>query len=241
LKQTEDEFPKIILTEKSNDVLKGNTTVELVKVKTKSTKVSSISEVLHPHFADLLENLKAIRTKIAKKENVPPYIVFSDATLVEMATFLPHNYTELRKMSGVGDLKLQKYGVDFLPEILKYCKENNLTSKINLKRVKRERKQTPKLDDTYTLSLKLFQSGKTIDEIAKMRDLNPSTIETHLTRFIPSGEIKLDDLVSIDKATEIVKAVVKFGDSEALSPIKEFLGENYSYGEIRAVLAAMQS
>jgi ATP-dependent DNA helicase RecQ len=136
---------------------------------------------------------------------------------------------------------LQKYSVDFLPEILKYCKENNLTSKINLKRVKRERKQTPKLDDTYTLSLKLFQSGKTIDEIAKMRDLNPSTIETHLTRFIPSGEIKLDDLVSIDKATEIVKAVVKFGNSEALSPIKEFLGENYSYGEIRAVLAAMQS
>jgi ATP-dependent DNA helicase RecQ len=239
LKQTEDEFPKIVLTEKSNDVLKGNISVDLIKARKKKEKAETQAPSL-PYFADLLEKLKAVRTKIAKKENVPPYIVFSDATLVEMATFLPHSYSEFRKISGVGDLKLQKYGVDFLPSIISYAKQNGLNSQINLKRVRRERKKPPKLDDTYTISLRLFQSGKSINEIAQMRDLNKSTIETHLVRFIPSGEVKLDDLVPMDKATEIVKAVVKFGESEALSPIKEYLGENYSFGEIRAVLAAMR-
>jgi ATP-dependent DNA helicase RecQ len=239
LKQTEDEFPKIVLTEKSNDVLKGNISVDLIKARKKKEKTETQAVSL-PYHSDLLEKLKTVRTKIAKKENVPPYIVFSDTTLVEMATFLPHSYSELRKISGVGDLKLQKYGVDFLPSIISFAKQNGLNSQINLKRVKRERAKKPKLDDTYAISLKLFQSGKTIDEIAQMRDLNKSTIETHLVRFIPSGEVKLDDLVPMDKATEIVKAVVKFGESEALSPIKEYLGENYSFGEIRAVLAAMR-
>jgi ATP-dependent DNA helicase RecQ len=214
--------------------------VELIKVKTKAKKESLVSEVSHPYFADLLENLKKIRTKIAKKENVPPYIVFSDATLVEMATFLPHNYAELRKISGVGDLKLQKYGVDFLPEIINYCKDNNLTSKINLKRGTRERKSPVRLDDTYTISLNLFKAGKSVEEIADQRELTKNTIENHLLRFIPTGQIRLDEFVSTEKAKSIAAAIVKFGESEALWPIKEYLGEDYSYNEIRAVLAAMQ-
>lgn len=238
LKQTEDEFPKIILTEKSQDVLRGNIKVELIKAKEKQEPVAQENSL--PYFADLLENLKIVRSQIAKKENVPPYIVFSDATLLEMATFLPQNYSELRKISGVGDLKLQKYGVDFLPIIISYSKENHLNSKIHLKRVQRERKIEPKLDDTYTLSLKLFQQGKTIDEIAKMRALNRSTIETHLVRFIPTGEVRLIDLVSVEKSSQIVKAIIKFEGSEALSPIKEFLGDDFTYGEIRAVLASMR-
>ncbi len=239
MRQTEDEFPKIVLTEKSKAVLKGEIKVDLVKVK--EVKQAKPQESSLPYFADLLENLKSVRFEIAKKENVPPYIVFSDATLVEMATYLPQNYSELKKISGVGDLKLQKYGVDFLPQIISYSRQNHLSSKINLKRIKREQKKQAKLDDTNTISLKLFKSGKSIEEIAELRDLNKGTIETHLIKFIPSGEVKLDDLVGIEKAANIVKAIVRFGESEALSPIKEFLGEEYSYGEIKAVLVAMQT
>lgn len=239
LRQTEDEFPKIVLTEKSKAVLKGEIKVDLVKVK--EIKQAKPQEISQPYFADLLENLKSVRFEIARKENVPPYIVFSDATLVEMATYLPQNYSELKKISGIGDLKLQKYGVDFLPQIISYSRQNHLSSKINLKRIKREPKKQAKPDDTNTISLKLFKSGKSIEEIAELRALNKGTIETHLIKFIPSGEVKLDDLVGIEKAANIVKAIVRFGESEALSPIKEFLGEDYSYGEIKAVLVAMQS
>jgi ATP-dependent DNA helicase RecQ len=246
LRQTEDEFPKIILTEKSNDVLKGNVQVTLIKAKSiKAKKDSLVSEISHPYLADLFEILKTVRTKIAKKENVPPYIVFSDATLVEMATFLPHDYAEMRKISGVGDLKLQKYGVDFLHEIKTYCQANNLGSRIDLKRSKRERKSREslisKMNDTYSLSFRLFKSGKTVKEIAEQRDLAESTIETHLNRFIQTGDIDIEELVSLNKIEFIHQAITELGEEISVGKLKEKLGEEYSYGEIRAVLATFNS
>ena len=118
LKQSDGQFPVIQLTEKSEDVLKGNVRVELFKVSVKEDKKKSlVSDVSYPYIKELFEELKKVRTVFAREENLPPYLIFSDATLVEMATFLPHNSAEMRKISGVGDLKLDKYGADFISEI----------------------------------------------------------------------------------------------------------------------------
>ena len=112
-----------------------------------------------------------------------------------------------------------------------------------MKSPKREPKKRTKRDasgkDTYHYSLEMFQEGFSVAEIAKLREMTRSTIETHLVRFIPSGEIALEDLVPQSKIEPIKQAIVKFNDLGALSPIKESLGEDYSYGEIRAVLATM--
>lgn len=242
LLQTDSEYPTIILTNKSEDVLLGNVLVELIKVTAKTEKKSSlVSEVSQPYFAELFENLKKVRMVLAKGENVPPYIIFSDTTLVELATYLPHDYGEMRKISGVGDLKLQKYGVDFIHEIKKYCKDNGLVSKIDLKTPKRERKVHPKRDEkgdsTYEVSLRLFKQGSSIAEVAKLRELSISTIETHLVRFIPTGEIELTEIVSLEKAEIIRDTILKYGEAATLGKVKENLGDNYSYGEIRAVIA----
>ena len=244
LKQSDGQFPTIALTEKSEEVLKGNVRVELIKATVKEDKKSSlVADVSYPYIKDLFEELKKVRTDFAREENVPPYIIFSDAVLVEMATFLPHNSAEMRKISGVGELKLEKYGADFISEIRSYCEINNLESRINLKSPKREPKKRTKRDaggkDTYHYSLEMFQAGMSVAEIAKEREMTRSTIEIHLVRFIPSGEIALDDLVPTGKIEPIKEAITKFKDLGALSPIKESLGENYSYGEIRAVLATM--
>ncbi len=244
LKQSDGQFPTIQLTEKSEDVLKGNVSVELIKVTVKEEKKSSlVSEVSHPYLKELFDELKKVRTAFAREENVPPYVIFSDATLVEMATFLPHNNAEMRKISGVGDLKLEKYGADFIAEIRGYCEKNDLESRIELKSPKREPKKRTKRDasgkDTYNYSLDMFKSGMTIAEIAKSREMAQSTIETHLSRFIESGKIALEELVPEHKIEPIKEAIIKFNDLGALGPIKEHLGEGYSYGEIRAVLATM--
>ncbi len=242
LKQIDNEYPTLALTDKSLDILKGNEQVYLIKAKAKKDKKDSlVSEISHEYLSDLFENLKQIRTTIAKSENVPPYIVFSDATLIEFATYLPLTNREMRKISGVGELKLDKYGADFLHEISNYCKTNNLDSRIELKNP--TRKSRPKRNanniDTYTISLNLFKQGKSIAQIAELRDLAISTIETHLVRFIPTGEVKLNDIVTKNKAETIREAIVKLSQNGELSPVKEFLGEDYSYGEIRAVLASL--
>jgi len=242
LKQSDGQFPIIQLTEKSIDVLKGNVPVELIKVTVKEEKKTSlVKDVSHDYFKDLFAELKTVRTAFARGENVPPYVIFSDVTLVEMATYLPLDLSEMSQISGVGELKLQKYGADFVSEIKNYCEENNLESRIALKSPKREKKQRAKLNEkgqnTFQISLEMFQSGMEIAEIARERGVTKSTIETHLVRFIPSGEIALTDLVDEDKIEPIKRAIEKFKDIGAISPIKEHLGENYSYGEIRAVLA----
>lgn len=248
LKQTDGTYPTIILTEKSLPVLKGEEAVELFKVEIKEDKesrksASANSEIPQEYFKDLFDGLRTLRTRFARDENVPPYVVFSDATLVEMAAYLPQNEDEMRRISGVGDLKLQKYAADFLEVILDYCDRNNLSSRIDLKSPKRETKKRTKRDasgqTTFDVTLDMFRSGLSIEEIAEARELAKGTIETHLVRFIPSGEVALNDLVPETKIEPIKNAIARINAGYAVAPVKEFLGEDYSYGEIRAVLATM--
>ncbi len=244
LAQTDGQYPVLVLTATSMDVLAGKTAVQLTKARIREEKTKRLApEVSHPHIPELFDHLRQVRTVFARGENVPPYVVFSDATLVEMATYLPQTEWEMRKISGVGDLKFDKYGADFLNEIRNYCVRNSLVSRIDLKSPKRERKQRTKRGvdgkDTFRMSLDLFRAGRSIPEIARERGLAVTTIENHLARFIPTGEVSLDQFVSVEKVEPIREAIVKFADSNALSPIKEYLGEDYSYGEIRAVMAAV--
>jgi len=245
LKQTDGQFPTLMLTEKSLDVLKGNESVELIKATVREEKKSSLlaADVQYDYYKDLFAELKTVRTAFARDENVPPYVIFSDATLVEMATFLPLDLDEMSRISGVGELKLQKYGADFLSVIREFCDENDLESRIDLKSPKREKKQRAKRNEkgqnTYQISLEMFLAGMDVGAIARTRGVTQSTVENHLVRFIPTGEIGLEDLVPDYKIGEIRKAIEKFRDVGAISPIKEHLGENYTYGEIRAVLATM--
>jgi ATP-dependent DNA helicase RecQ len=246
LAQTEGQYSTIVLTEKSLDVLKGNAPVELFKVtikEDKKAKASLVSKVSHPYLKDLFEDLKRVRTAFARSENVPPYVVFSDATLVEFATYLPQTEQEIRKISGVGELKLEKYGADFLQEIKNYCRIHRLESRIDLKSPKRETKSRTKRDadgnTSWEISLDMFNSGLSIEEIAEARGLAKGTIEMHLIRFIQSGEISLEDLVLFSKIEPIRDAVVRLNAGTAVSPVKEFLGEDYSYAEIRAVMATL--
>ncbi len=242
LAQSDGQFPVILLTEKSNAVLRGIVQVELMKVTRKEDKRKSlVAETSLEYDSKLFDELKQLRTTFAKRESVPPYVIFSDSTLVELATYLPQDSEEMSRISGIGDVKLDKYGADFLREIKSYCKRNQLASRIELKVQKRERKTRPKRDtrgnDTYSITLELFKTGHSISAIAKARDLAPSTIETHLVRFIPTGEILLADLVPSHKIEPIRQAVIELNAGTATGPVKEFLGDDYSYGEIRAVIA----
>ncbi|MFN3403950.1 MAG: helix-turn-helix domain-containing protein [Cytophagaceae bacterium] len=94
--------------------------------------------------------------------------------------------------------------------------------------------------ETQRISLEMFLSGKTITEIAEARSMVSSTIEGHLASFIPTGEIKLGDLVTQEKAEAIRQVIIKTGEYKSSSLIKQFLGDEYSYGEIKAVLKSME-
>lgn len=244
LKQTDGQYPVLTLTEKSEPVLRGVEKVDLIKVKIKEEKKASlVSEEAQDYFRDLFSSLKRVRKNIAERENLAAFIVFSDATLIEMSSYLPLSLEEMKKISGVSDTKAERYGAAFLKEIKGYCEVNQLESRIHLKVPKRERKSRPKKnsngDDTCSISFDMFKSGLSIADIAESRGLAKTTIETHLVRFIESGEIKLEQIVPSHKIEPIRKAIIKLNAGFATAPVKEFLGDDYSYGEIRAVMTSM--
>ncbi len=247
LAQSDGQYPVIVLTEKSEAVLRGGEKIELRVVADKKKAPERRTETADapPHIPELFDALRELRTRFAKAEKVPPYIVFSDATLVEMAAYLPQADWELQKISGVGDLKFEKYGADFLKKVREFCLANKLESRIALKSPKRERRPQTKRDatgrDTYHISLHMYLNGRSIAEIAAERGINVSTVENHLIRFIPTGEIELGEFVAAERVPAIREAIIQCGESAALSPIKEILGDEYSYGEIRAVLAWLES
>ncbi|MCO5235049.1 MAG: helix-turn-helix domain-containing protein [Chitinophagaceae bacterium] len=82
----------------------------------------------------------------------------------------------------------------------------------------------------------MFKEGKSIGEIARIRELTTGTIEGHLSGFIPTGEIKITDIITEEKIAVIRKAIEETNAGNATSPVKERLGDDFSHGEIRAVL-----
>jgi hypothetical protein len=111
------------------------------------------------------------------------------------------------------------------------------TNKAKVLKEKKDKKERPSsTSQTYQITLEMFKSGKDIGEIATMRELAISTIESHLARFVASGELSMEELVDQEKAKNIEVVITAVGDS-GLSAIKEKLGDEYSYGEIKIVLA----
>lgn len=94
----------------------------------------------------------------------------------------------------------------------------------------------PQKGDTRRMSLAMFKEGKSIGEIARIRELTTGTIEGHLSGFIPTGEIKITDIITEEKIAVIRKAIEETNAGNATSPVKERLGDDFSHGEIRAVL-----
>ncbi|WP_299466630.1 DNA helicase RecQ [Mucilaginibacter sp.] len=238
LQSVDEGFPVIRLTQKSEAVLRGDLQVELIA----SQVTDEHEQEAQNYEAELLANLRKQRQEIAIGENLPAYIILSDATLLEIATYLPQKMDELRLISGFGDVKLAKYGREFLAVINSYSKEKGLTSRITQKSVKRERKaakpKKSKLSDTFKATYLLYKEGKNVTEIAHERGLSPTTIEGHLSRFIQTGQLDVYNFVNESKIPAIKDAVESYG-SAMLAPLKEILGDAYTYGEIKAVIAWM--
>ncbi len=239
LQQSEGQYPILLLTDKGRTTLIKREPVFLsAPVHIEIAKEPQVYQQ-HPYEKQLFENLKSLRNKIAHEENVPAYIIFSDSTLMDLATYLPLYKDDLIKISGFGQVKIEKYGETFLEAVQDYCKENNLETRLQLKQPKRKQKPSATVErssDTRRISFQLFTQGKSMSDIAAERGLSLSTIETHLAYFISSGEIAVDDVVKHAHQKAIKKAVDTFGFS-SLKVIKENVPEEVTYGEIKMMLA----
>ncbi|CAM3848832.1 DNA helicase RecQ [Mucilaginibacter galii] len=243
LQVTDDNYPILQLTPASDAVLKGQQKIEF----TLAEDLEVATEIQNPIYeAGLLQDLKTIRFNLAMNENVPAYIILSDATLLEIATYLPQTPNELGRISGFGEVKLVRYGDAFLQATLAYCHQHNLASKIDSKQGKvpvRVRKSTatgkPSSGKTQRESYDLYRAGMSINEIATLRSLSTTTVESHLCGFVQTGEMDVKEMVPAEKMPYIQDAIASYS-ADRLAPLKEILGDNYSYAEIKAVVSWMK-
>jgi ATP-dependent DNA helicase RecQ len=176
----------------------------------------------------LFEQLRLLRKRMADAFNVPPYVIFSDATLSEMAQKRPVSEAQMKAVSGVGAEKYRRYGEAFVQEIVKFAKENTKPGTRVVKGM------------TFIQTHELYKDGFTIDDIAQQRGLTTSTVVGHLVKLRGEGyDINLRSLISDRMYEEILAGAkelnVKPGDP--LTPLFELLGERIEYGMIRLALA----
>jgi DNA-binding CsgD family transcriptional regulator len=189
-----------------------------------------------PH-PSLYMKLKQLRDEICDKTGKPVYLVASSKTLEEICQYLPQNLHELGQIGGFGKVKLKELGQKFLNIITEYTEQHNLSSLIKgkePKKIKKEKAES-KTDSKYE-TLKLFNGGMTVSEIAKIRNFSPQTIEGHLVHYIKAGEINVNQLVRAEKVSRITE-VLDSQQTLSLTSAKEVLGDDISYGEIRFVMA----
>jgi ATP-dependent DNA helicase RecQ len=115
-----------------------------------------------------------------------------------------------------------------------------LKSRIHLKTPKRVRKQRPEKEtDTKQQTFELFKQGNSIEQIARQRNLALATIEGHLAFYVQSGTLAIGEVMS-DSKIPIIQKAIEQTNTVALTPAKALLGDGYSFGEIRLVMAHME-
>ncbi|MBR9847574.1 MAG: AAA family ATPase [Algicola sp.] len=184
--------------------------------------------------SELFELLRELRDTIAQREGLIHYQIFTQKSLYAMCETLPTTKTELKEIHGMGKTRVNNYGLEIIEVIKSYCQEFNIQSSSksrNLKTSKSKRKKS----NTKMDSLVLFQSGKSVDEIASERELTRNTIFGHLASFIPSGEIRSIDLMSKSHYSEL-KVLIPTKTFDSLSDLKHQLDDKYSYEDLRFVL-----
>jgi len=124
---TNDEYPILKLGSLANELLRQNTKIEmkLAKETEKEVKLDKKSTTLKPINSKLFVALKELRLSIATEQKVPAFVIFADSTLADMCMKLPTNDEELLEVSGVGQVKLERYGERFLEAISEFMQGNS--------------------------------------------------------------------------------------------------------------------
>jgi len=185
----------------------------------------------------LFEKLRQLRKRLADEQGVPPYIIFSDVALRQMARFYPQNEGDFARISGVGEKKLREFGGVFMAEINSHLGANPRQFFADDTFMSPVETMKPRLTETVMETLHYFRQGRAVEEIARLRQLAESTIYGHLATAIEAGEkVDLNRLVSVEGQREIAAAFERHGWGN-LGGAVEFLGGRYSHGQLRVYRA----
>lgn len=190
----------------------------------------SPKNIRHP---ELYHKLTQWRAQLAAQGGFPAYTVMTTKSLLEIVEVLPSDAKSLRRIHGMGKKRVERFGKEILDIVKGFTQKNQL--EMDLMRFASKAPPAPKKPkvDSKAVSLGMFvKEGKTVEEIAKERNLVTGTIRGHLAHYVELGELPFQQLISQEKLDDLA---AYFGSAKdtGLALAKQHFGEQYDYGELK--------
>ena len=247
------DYGNLQLSEKSRPLLRGEEKIYLRKdIKSLKRKEKKYARTERISFTGtdqkLWESLRAKRLELANAQNVPPYVIFHDSTLEEMIQERPHTLKEFALLPGVGTHKLKHYGQIFIDVLDEHALQHgwdkpaaNIPTSTSTFHHENTAPSETVLPESVETTLDAFNQGLSPEEIAGQRQLQPSTIYTHLSHAIEVGKLKLHQVVKLKKEEihEIEDKLLERPSEEqnTMKPVFEDFEGKYSYEILRCIRA----
>jgi len=250
LERTVGTLPVLRLNDASWEVMRGRRTVHLIRSAAKPVKETR-GAVASWEGVDqgLFEHLRGVRRELAKESGVPPFVIFGDRTLRDLARRRPTSTATLPRVHGIGEAKLTKFGDRFLGAIRSYCRAHRLSTDVfaggapsdadppfSSSRSARPGHGAARMSPTRRAAFEMFARGASIEDVMATLGRVRSTVVGYLSDFIASTQPASVERW-VDRATYAAVADAA-GDvgAERLRPIFDRLGEKVPYDDIRLVL-----
>ena len=241
------EHSVLVITAEGMAVLKGETTPTLTKPKPRQ-QAAAERDQWEGVDRGLFDALRRLRIEIASERGVPPYVIFGDMTLRELARYRPTTVDSLLKVYGIGQQKLEEFGAAVVAAISEYSSEQELTTDLPItsqssqKNATRKTKSASHNEHPTAASeayFDLFDQGLTVEEVALQLDRASSTVTGHLIKYLRARRIS-DVTPFLPQATveRVTQAAEEVGTGR-LKPIFEALEESVTYDDIRIVVTSL--
>ncbi|NLA24219.1 MAG: AAA family ATPase [Bacteroidales bacterium] len=204
-------------------------------------KVENVSS--SSNHKKLLVDLLTWRNSIADETMANSYMVIPYKTLLQISNELPATERELKKIKGLGKVRISQYGGEILEIVGNYCEDRGIKREIieytESTKSKKEKKEKEKKPASKAISFEMYRANKSISEIAQERGFVESTIFGHLAQYVASGELSGEELIGAEKILEI-KEFLSDKETTSLSELVSMCDNKYSYAELRVAIAALQ-
>jgi ATP-dependent DNA helicase RecQ len=237
----EEQFGGLKLTQKAGDVLKGKVPFFALLQQPVTTSSHTTKTVANLGDQQLVAILKADRKRLADEATLPPYAIFSDRTLNEMAYYFPHSQANLLRIHGVGQAKLDKYGEHYLALISDYCQQHNIEEVANNQTASKATVSKSTSTNSSSRSAEIvsaYQQGQSILSLAEQFKVKDGTIINHLYRYAQDGHKFAQPKQLLQQSglseDQIDSALAAFAEHshERLKPVYDALNEQATYDQL---------
>ncbi len=230
--------PILRLGPAARPILRGESEVRLLR--SSAATIGDGAEEWAGVDRDVFEALRTWRRDTAVAQNVAAFIILGDRTLRELAAVRPSSLERLRAIAGIGEVRLREHGDELLRVIDESCAAGGLSRDVAIT-PRAPRPRTTRINTSKTESVRLLQEGTPIDEVMERTGRARSTTINDLCELIEDGRYQPSLRLWMTEVTEhAIRRAAADAGIERLRPIKDIVGEEISYDEIRIVVATIR-